>query len=302
MIKKTLCFSNAAKLSLYLGQLVIELTDDSGEIRRITRPIEDIGLIVLESHFITLTSALLSALMDNNVAVITCDAKHMPSGLLLPLAFNSNLTEKATAQIASSQPLKKQLWQQTVSAKIANQSSLLSHNCKETTECMNVWAKSVRSGDPDNLEARAAVFYWKNLFPKEFNFGRGLDEHPINNLLNYGYAVLRAIIARALVATGLIPTIGLFHSNKYNAYCLADDIMEPYRPYVDQLVLELVAIHGMNCDISPATKKHLLMLPGIDVTIDRKRRPLMNAATITAASLAKCYCGESRKIIYPVMS
>lgn len=299
MIKKTLFFSNPAKLSLKLGQLVIEMSDVLGKVKRVTRPIEDLGVIVIESHHITLTSALLSALMDNNVAVITCDAKHIPSGLLLPMAFNSNLTEKATAQISSSQPLKKQLWQQTVSAKISNQAALLSKYCKEETGCMSIWAKSVRSGDPDNLEARAAVFYWKNLFPKNFDFGRGYEDHPVNALLNYGYTVLRAIIARALVATGLIPTIGIFHSNKYNAYCLADDIMEPYRPYVDQLVLEIVTAHGMNCQLTSEIKKQLLMLPGIDVEIDHKTRPLMNAATITATSLAKCYCGQLRKIVFP---
>ena len=302
MIKKSLCFSNPAYLSLKLNQLVIKIANPvSGKDRVLTRPIEDIGMIIIESHSVVLTSALLAFLMENNVAVLTCDSKHMPSGLMLPLAYNNELTEKATRQINSSQPLKKQLWQQTVSAKISNQSLLLRQHCKEETSCMDIWAKGVRSGDPDNLEARAAVFYWRNLFPKEYNFMRGDEANSINSLLDYGYAILRAIVARALVSTGLIPTIGLFHSNKYNAYCLADDIMEPYRPFVDMVVLELIARYGKNCRISPEIKKELLRIPGMDVKMGIYKRPLMNAAAITCASLAKCYSGDLRKISYPVI-
>ena len=302
MIKKSLCFSNPAYLSLKLNQLVIKIANPvSGKDTVLTRPIEDIGMIIIESHSVVLTSALLAFLMENNVAVLTCDSKHMPSGLMLPLAYNNELTEKATLQINSSQPLKKQLWQQTVSAKISNQSLLLRQHCKEETSCMDIWSKGVRSGDPDNLEARAAVFYWRNLFPKEYNFMRGDEANSINSLLDYGYAILRAIVARALVSTGLISTIGLFHSNKYNAYCLADDIMEPYRPFVDMVVLELIARYGKDCRISPEIKKELLRIPGMDVKMGIYKRPLMNAAAITCASLAKCYSGDLRKISYPVI-
>lgn len=304
MVKKTLCFSNPCYLSLKMNQLVIQIKGDKdtgvGE-QTLTRPIEDIGVLVLEDLRSVITSALLSYLVENNVAVITCDKSHLPSGLLLPLVYNSAQTEKATAQISSTQPLKKQLWQQTVMAKIHNQAVLLSEVCTKETQCMSVWAKSVKSGDADNLEARAANFYWHNLFPEDYNFKRGDDGDKINALLNYGYAILRAIIARALVATGLIPTIGIFHSNKYNGYCLADDIMEPYRPYVDELVIQIVKAYGKETEITKEVKTRLLTIPVIDVKIGRVRRPLMVAATITAASLAKCYLGESRKIVYPEM-
>lgn len=299
MVKKTLCFSNRTRLSLRLGQLVIQLAGSDGEVTTVTRPIEDIGVIILESHDITLTSALMAYLAKSNVAVMICDEKHIPSGMMLPLTYNSTATEKASAQIASSQPLKKQLWQQTVAAKISNQGALLSRKCSGETGCMAVWAKSVRSGDKENLEARAAVFYWKNLFPEHYGFGRGDESHPINPLLNYGYAILRAIVARAIVATGLIPSIGLFHSNKYNPYCLADDIMEPYRPYVDSLVCEIIDRHGIDCELTREIKAELLQVPVMDVRIGNFRRPLMVAVTTTVASLAKCYSGDIRKILYP---
>lgn len=301
MIKKTLCFSNKTQLSLKLGQLVIRLPEASDEHSVITRPIEDIGIIVLESHFITITSALMACLAENNVAVIICNDKHIPSAMMLPLSYNSQTTKKANAQIASSQPLKKQLWQQTVSAKISNQGALLAEKCSKETGCMAIWAKNVKSGDKDNLEARAAVFYWKNLFSEDYDFARGDDTHLINPLLNYGYAILRAVVARAIVATGLIPSIGLFHSNKYNPYCLADDIMEPYRPYVDKKVCEIIDLYGRECGLTKEIKKELLSIPVVDVKINNLRRPLMVAVTITVASLAKCYCGEIRKISYPDM-
>ena len=301
MIKKTLCFSNRTFLSLRLGQMVIRLTEPSGEKREITRPIEDIGMVILESHDITVTSALLAYLNENNVAVMVCDDKHMPSGLMLPLAHNSLLTEKATLQIASSQPMKKYLWQQTVAVKISNQAKLLATKCDKETGCMSVWAKSVKSGDPDNLEARAAAFYWRNLFPEDLNFGRGDDSNPINSLLDYGYAILRGVIARAIVSTGLIPSLGLFHSNKYNAYCLADDLMEPYRPFVDRLVYDIISEYGKDCGITKTTKIKLLSIPVIDVYIGKQTRPLMVAASVTTSSLAKCFSGESRKISYPVL-
>lgn len=300
MIKKTICLSSKSFISLKLNQLVISITEDGKE-KVVTRPIEDLGILILESPAITMTSALISKLVEYNVAVITCDDKHMPAGLLLPLAYNSKLSEKTSYQINSSMPLRKQLWQQTVSAKIANQAALLSQYCKENTNCMRVWSKSVKSGDSDNLEARAAIFYWHNIFPEHVKFGRGDEDHPINSLLNYGYAILRAIVARALVASGLIPTIGIFHSNKYNAYCLADDIMEPYRPYVDKVVLDIIDKYGHECSIDNNIKRELLSVATMDVTIERLKRPLMNAVTITTASLVKCFTGEARKISYPVV-
>ena len=236
MIKKTLYFGNPAYLSLKDKQLVIKLPEISKvqdipdalkEEMKITKPIEDIGVVVLDNKQITLTSGLLEALLENNVAVITCDSKSMPVGLMLPLYGNTTQNERFRIQLEASLPLKKQLWQQTIKAKISNQHTVLLKCKQENMRCMQVWANEVRSGDPENTEARAAAFYWKNLFGHIEGFTRERDGTPPNNLLNYGYAILRAIIARALVSSGLLPTLGIHHHNRYNAFCLVDHIMDP---------------------------------------------------------------------------
>lgn len=300
MIKKTLFFSKRAYLSLHLGQLIIELpgNGDSSPVKT-SRPIEDIGLLIIESHAVTLTSALLSALLAENVAVITCDERHMPNGLLLPLAGNTLQSERFQSQIGASLPLKKQLWQQTVTAKILNQHAVLKYWSPEECECMRVWSGKVKSGDSENLEGRAAAFYWRNLFVDNPHFTRKRDADEPNSLFNYGYSILRAVIARALTGSGLLPTLGIHHKNRYNQYCLADDIMEPYRPYVDMMVMEIIKANGTPPSLSPVIKQKLLALPTIDVKIGNLTRPLMIAATMTTASLAKCFSGESRKILYP---
>lgn len=310
MIKRTLYFSNPAYLSLRNGQLVWKKpetghADDQSEggkdeaVRTI--PIEDIGVVILDHKQLTITHGLLAALLDNNCAVITCDQRNMPVGLLLPLEGNNTQHERFTQQIESSIPLRKQLWQQTVRAKIANQESVLRTCTSIETRGMRKWVEEVRSGDPDNLEARAAAFYWRNLFAEQVpGFIRGREGEPPNNLLNYGYAILRAVIARALVSSGLLPTLGIHHHNRYNAYCLADDIMEPYRPYVDKLVLDIVR-SGHYSELTRDLKARLLSIPVIDVVINGQRSPLMVAATTTTASLARCFAGEQRKIAYPEM-
>lgn len=164
-----------------------------------------------------------------------------------------------------------------------------------------VWASDVKSGDSDNFEARAAAYYWKNMFPSIPDFTRDRDGCPPNNLLNYGYAILRAVVARSLVSSGLLPTLGIHHHNRYNAYCLADDIMEPYRPYVDKLVIDLVD-NGINItSITKEIKQSLLTIPVLDVFISGQRSPLMIAVGQTTASVYRCFSGESRKIVYPEM-
>ena len=263
-----------------------------------TIPIEDIGVVVLDNRQITITQGLLDALLENNCALITCDKSRMPVGLMLPLCGNTTQNERFRAQIDASLPLKKQLWQQTVQAKIKNQAALL-HERGVVVSNMLIWSDKVKSGDSDNLEARAAAYYWKNIFPFIDDFTRGRDGIPPNNLLNYGYAILRAVIARALVSSGLLPTLGIHHHNRYNAYCLADDIMEPYRPYVDRLVLDIIFSGDDYTKLSVDVKSKLLSIPVIDVVINGERRPLMIAASITTSSLAKCFNGEIRKIIYP---
>lgn len=313
MIKKTLYFGNPAYLSLRNKQLVIKLpeveraTGISEVIRKEatrTIPIEDIGIVVLDNREITITQGLLAALMHNTAAVVTCDSRRMPAGLLMPLEGNSIHSERFRSQLEASLPLKKQLWQQTVKAKIENQAMLLSrHIPLKDCGCMNNWAKNVKSGDSDNLEARAAVYYWKNIFSEIPGFIRDREGSPPNNLLNYGYAILRATIARALVSSGLLPVAGIHHRNRYNAYCLADDIMEPYRPFVDATVIEIMKDmpRPIPEELTTELKAKLLTIPTLDVVIDGKRSPLMIAASQTTASLAKCYSGEIRKISYPVL-
>lgn len=295
MIKRTLYFGNPAYLKTSNEQLVIEM-HDSGETKTI--PTEDIGLVMLDHQQITITHGLIAKLLEKNVAMITCDATHHPTGLLLSLDGHSLQSQKFQAQVEATLPLKKQLWQQTVISKIQNQAALLKKNQKQYLILAN-YAKEVKSGDVENHEARAASHYWKNIFPASIGFTRDRYGMPPNNLLNYGYAVLRAIVARSLVGSGLLPTLGIHHRNQYNAYCLADDIMEPYRPYVDMLVCGLANAGSPDFQITPVIKKQLLTLPAIDVIINGQKSPLMNAVQRTTASLAKCFQGTGRKILYP---
>ena len=312
MIKKTLYFGNPAYLSLRMEQMVIKLpevekaTDISSVTKEqsvVTRPIEDIGIVVLDNKQITITQGLLEALLENNCAVITCDSHRMPVGLMLPLCGNTVQSERFQDQISASLPLRKQLWQQTVKAKINNQARVLTICSQVESRCMKKWSDDVKSGDSDNQEARAAAYYWKKIFTNIKgleDFTRNRDGIEPNNLLNYGYAILRAIVARALVSSGMLPTFGIHHHNRYNAYCLADDIMEPYRPYVDELVYKIVEEYGAdNLQLTIEIKTVLLSIPTIDVVISGKRSPLMVGVTQTTASLYKCFSGEQRVIAYP---
>ena len=308
MIKRTLCFTNPAYLSLKNEQLVVKIPQSSDteskseSMSTTTIPIEDIGVVVIDNRQITITSAVMDALLANNCALITCDGKSLPVGLMLPLCGNTTQSERFRYQIDASLPLKKQLWQQTIQAKISNQAEVLEKYTDAEIGCMQVWSKEVKSGDSDNLEGRAAAYYWKKLFGHITDFNRDREGVPPNNLLNYGYAILRAVVARALVSSGMLPTLGIHHHNRYNAYCLADDIMEPYRPYVDELVFNLVKERGLPEDgLTREWKAELLKIPVLDVVISGKRSPLMIAVTQTTASLYRCYCGESRKIVYPTM-
>lgn len=305
MIKRTLYFGNPAYLSLKLKQLVVRLPqadgDDKDEKENTrTVPIEDIGVVILDHKQITVTQALLAELLDNNCALITCDSRQLPVGLLLPLAGNTIQNERFRNQLDASLPLKKQLWQQTIEAKIRNQAAMLKYTTGGTHSNMMKWSESVRSGDTENMEARAAVYYWKTLFPDNPFFVRDHEGGGANALLNYGYAILRAIVARALVGSGLLPTLGIHHHNRYNAYCLADDIMEPYRPYVDKIVVDILADEP-GPEITTAIKIKLLNIPVTEVIINGKRSPLMVAVSHTTSSLVKCFRGESRRLIYPEM-
>lgn len=308
MIKRTLYFGNPAYLSLRKEQLVVSIPEvvksdtlphNFKKDAVATFPIEDIGVVVLDHRQITVTQGLMEKLLENNCALITCDSKRMPAGLMLPLEGNTTQSERFKDQINASVPLKKQLWQQTVKAKIENQAHILRNSTGSIVKNMQKWAADVKSGDPDNYEARAAVYYWSNLFADIGGFTRNREGIPPNNLLNYGYAILRAIIARSLVGSGLLPTLGFHHRNKYNAYCLADDVMEPYRPFVDRLVFEIVQTNSGNLELDREIKAKLLNIPVLDVMMNGQRSPLMIAARQTTASLFQCYSGELRKIKYP---
>lgn len=306
MIKRVVGFQNPAYLSLKLRQMVVTFPDiekqpnipiDVKQELVHTIPIEDIGVLVLDHKQVTITQALMAELLDNNVAIITCDERHLPTGLMLPLDCNHIQTERFRKQIEASEPLKKQMWQQTISSKILGQAKLLSLEQIDNKN-MLTWSQQVRSGDADNLEGRAAAYYWKNIFHNS-NFVRGQDEAPPNNLLNYGYSLVRALMARALVAAGLLPTLGIHHHNRYNAYCLADDIMEPYRPYVDLAVIQLLRHTADTSELTPSIKRELLGITTMDVNIENHRSPMMIAVQTTANSVQRCFSGESRKIIYP---
>ena len=297
MIKRTLYFGQAAYLSLRDGQLLVRLP---AEERSRSIPIEDIGVLILDHQQISITHGLMNALEAHKCALITCSASHMPSGLFLPLDAHSLQSERFQTQIEATLPLKKQLWQQTIRMKIQNQARVLEEVYAQPQANMLAWVKQVRSGDPDNLEARAAAYYWANLFPSLPKFTREREESAPNALLNYGYALLRAVVARSLVSVGLLPTLGIHHHNRYNAYCLADDIMEPYRPYVDKFVQEIYEREYPE-SLTKDIKHRLLTIMEQDVVIDGITHPLSIATSLTASSLVRCFEGSSKQIDYPVL-
>lgn len=297
MIKRTLYFGNPAYLHKQQQQLKIIDPAQNCELGSI--PIEDVGVVVLDNPQITITHALMAALLEFNTAIISCDGKHMPSGLMLPLDGNTLQTERFRTQIEASEPLKKNLWSQTVKAKIENQAAVLACAGIDNKRLLAL-VPQIQSGDPENVEGRAASVYWKLLF-ESLPFVRDRFGDFPNPHLNYGYAIIRAVVARSLVGSGLLPTLGIFHRNKYNAYCLADDIMEPYRPFCDWLVFQMVRSGEIVDDeITKAHKSKLLGLPAIDIVIDSKKSPLMVGLVRTTTSLFECYSGSRRKIIYPV--
>lgn len=300
MIKRTICIENACFLKYSNQQMVVSYSHIKGMEDRPekTVPIEDLGMLVLEHQQISLTHYLLDKLVSNNVAVVTCNDSHHPTGLLMPLEANTLQSERFKAQIEATEPLKKQLWQQTVKAKIGNQAAVLK-NWGGKFQLLKNLADGVKSGDADNSEAIAAAHYWQNLFPPAWLFYRKRDGVPPNNLLNYGYAIIRAGMARAIVGAGLLPTLGIFHRNRYNAYCLADDMMEPYRPCVDMVVRGIIDRTSAVENLTPELKVELLKIPAMDVLLNGEKSPLMVAMQRTAASLARCYTGEQRKLLLP---
>ncbi|WP_456423520.1 type II CRISPR-associated endonuclease Cas1 [Lutibacter sp.] len=290
MLKRTLFFGNKASLTTKLEQLVIATKD-----RELTVPIEDIGFIVLEHHEIYISIPTLTKLSNNNVAVIFCDAKHMPTSMLLNLDNHYIQQELFRNQINASVPLKKQLWQQTVKIKIKHQAKLLQLQNKPF-KVLNYYESKVLSGDTENMEGAAAAHYWKNLF--DFNFKRERYGKYPNLFLNYGYIILRAAVARALSGSGLLNTLGIHHRNKYNAFCLADDIMEPFRPLVDAKVIEIIKNYPDE-ELTTTIKAELLKVLTDTVYFEDIKSPLMVALSRTCTSLQQCYTGKTKKINYP---
>ncbi|MFC1467220.1 type II CRISPR-associated endonuclease Cas1 [Verrucomicrobiota bacterium] len=297
MLKRTVYFESAAHLSFKNGQLVYAPRSE-GEVR--TVPVEDIGFVVLDHHSITLSLRLIEELTANNAAIVFCDKLHHPAAMSVPFAGNTTHAETLSAQLSISEPLKKNIWKQTVEAKISNQAVLLGKTGSGGVDVLQRYAGSVKSGDSENREGAAARVYWQKLFGCEFRRERYGDAP--NHLLNYAYAILRAAVARSLVGSGLYPAIGIFHHNKYNAYALADDVMEPYRPYVDEVVYALWKESSeQNEGISKEQKQQLLKLLAADVHMTNTLRPLMVALSYTTASLARCVKGDQKKVDYPVM-
>jgi CRISPR-associated protein Cas1 len=294
MLKRTLFLSNPYHLSLKNKQLVV--SEKAGMAIK-TAPVEDLGFIVLDHPQISFSMKLMEELSENNVAVVFCDSKHLPSSMLLPLDAHHIQNEIFRAQIDASEPLKKNLWKQTIEAKIKNQARLLTKLGKNSGPLKAI-AKSVKSGDSDNREGFAARLYWMELMGREFI--RDRYGEPPNPFLNYGYILLRSAVARALSGSGLLATLGIHHRNRYNAFCLADDVMEPYRPWVDEIVYRMNEKWPGSFMLEKEHKAELLQLMTADVKIGENRRPLMVALSQTTASLARCFSGEQRKIDYPV--
>lgn len=296
MIQRTLFLQSRAIVRYRKKQLVIELPERE---ETHTVPVEDIGMVLFEHPAITISHRALDALLQVNAAVVICNGSFLPSGLLLPLEGHSTLTQRARAQLDAGKSLHKRLWQQTVKQKIVNQAAVLRAFDRPWRSIQRM-AGEVRSGDPDNVEAQAAAVYWQELFRDIDGFVRHRSGPVPNNMLNYGYAIVRACLARALVGSGLLPAIGIHHRNKYNAYCLADDVMEPYRPFVDKAVRAYGSQQGNYPEqLETRHKQFLLEILQHDVWMDEMKRPLYLAAQYTAASLARCFEGLDDKIKYP---
>lgn len=294
MLKRTLFFGSPGKLSIKNGLLVYESGSPETAIR--TFPVEDIGFLVLESMQLSLNSYCLNFLTECNVAVILCDASHMPSAQMIPFCTNSLMQKFVEAQVRASDALKQRLWKQTVQAKISNQAAVLRH-LGLPFQRLHALEKEVCNGDEGNMEAVAARYYFQQLGLDQ-TFIREREGEPPNHALNYGYAILRAAVARALIGSGLLCVLGIHHSNQYDPFVLADDIMEPYRPFVD----ELVFANRQYFSVPVLEKEHkakLLQLLIVDVKMNGERRPLMNALSYTTASLVRCFQKVEKSISYP---
>lgn len=292
MIKQTLFFTTPVSLSLKYNQIEIRCKDVE---EVITRPIEDVGVVIVENQMVHFTVPLLNALADNNVAVIFCNAQCMPNTMLMPLESNAIQQEVYRFQIEASLPTKKRIWKEIIEYKIRNQATLLDMLGRDGN-ILKPYYMNVLSGDSDNREGLAAKIYWQQMYGRPFNRDRN-GEAP-NSLLNYGYAILRAAVARALLGSGLFPAFGMFHRNRYNAFPLADDVMEPYRPFVDYTVYRIFERSPEAC-LDKETKQSLVRVLFADVKMKNQIRPLQVALSMTTASLVRALKDKKESIIYP---
>lgn len=290
MIKRTLLVENKTVITTKNLQLVLK-----SEIRESTIPIEDIGFLVIDNPETFLSIPAMNLLIENNTSVIICGNNHLPNGMFLNLNSHHIQQEIFKNQIDASVPLKKQLWQQTIIEKITNQSILL-EKITGVKNTLPFLASKVLSGDSSNMEGVAAGQYWKSFFDTKFKRER-YGDYP-NNFLNYGYAILRAATARALSGSGLLNTLGIHHKSKYNAFALADDIMEPFRPVVDEKVYEIIQNFDEQ-ELNTAIKAELLQILTRTVYFKVEKSPLMVALQKTTSSLQQCYTGDRKKIKYP---
>jgi CRISPR-associated protein Cas1 len=290
MIKKTILIENKSSISAKNLQLIIK-----SEIRESAIPIEEIGFLVVDHPETYLSIPAMNLLVANNTALIICATNHLPNGMFLNLNSHHIQQEIFKNQIEASVPLKKQLWQQTIIEKITNQGILL-EKIEKTKNQFDFLASKVLSGDTTNMEAAAASQYWKRFFETGFKRER-FGDYP-NNFLNYGYAILRAATARALSGSGLLNTLGIHHRSKYNAFALADDIMEPFRPVVDEAVWKIMQNYSEQ-ELNTKIKAELLQILTRTVYFKTEKSPMMVALQKTASSLQQCYTGERKKIKYP---
>ena len=295
MIARTLSFSSPGKLFAKDAQLVYEGEDG---VRR-SFPIEDLGFVILETGLMTVSSHCIRQLADANVALVVCDATHTPSAQMLPFAAHTTTQETVTAQLGATAAVQGRLWRQVVRAKILNQSELLRRLGFDACRRLRAMADEVKNYDTENVEAQAARIYFRALAPDP-GCVRAREGTWPNPALNYGYGVLRAAVARALVGSGLTCFRGVHHHNRYNAFCLADDMMEPYRPFVDQYVFGHVPPFDVQAtELTREMKARLLQMLTCDVKTGDLKRPLMVALTYTTASLAKYYLGKTDHLVLP---
>ena len=295
MIKRTIVLSSPSRISLSNGQMICVNLDDETKVNR--APIEDLGVVIVENQRVVFTVPVLNALADNNTTVVFCDRHLMPNSVLTGLNVNSTQSEMLKAQVSMiDTPMNKRLWKQIVEAKIKNQASLLNKLGLDGAKLRPLYS-NVTSGDSDNREGAAARLYWRVLFGKEFC--REREGNPPNNMLNYGYSVLRSAVVRALMGSGINPSFGIFHRNRYNPMPLADDVMEPFRPFVDEIVYGL-ASNG-ETELTTEVKSYLIGVLSCDTLYGDMRRPLQLGLSLTTASLGRCYLNKEKKLMLPLL-